>query len=57
MSGASTFETGNQDLSVFVQSLGLFTKNRIHSISLSFPGEALTVAEGTLQAGEGDMFV
>lgn len=57
MSGATTFETGDQDLSVFVHSLGLFTKNRIHNISLSFPREALTVTDGTLQAGEGDMFV
>ena len=57
MSGASTFETGDQDLSVFVQSLGLFTKNRIHNISFSFPREALSVTDSTLQAGEGDMFV
>ena len=57
MYGASTFETGDKGLSDFVQSLGLFTKNRIHNISLSFPQEALTATEGTLQAGEGDMFV
>lgn len=57
MSGASTFETGDQELSVFVQSLGLFTKKEIQSISFSFPREALTVTDDTLQAGEGDMFV
>ena len=57
MYGASAFETGDKGLSDFVQSLGLFTKKRIHKISLSFPQDALTATEGTLQAGEGDMFV
>ena len=57
LSGATRFETGNRELSVFVHSLRLFTKEESLKVSFSYPREAVAITGGALQAGEGDMFV
>ena len=50
------FETENKDLASFIQLYVFFPKNRIISVSLSYPESFLLRSEFTTQYGDGDSF-